>query len=60
MPSALVLSGGVFAVLWLLLKAVQDAGGSTTRARKAFWATVVVTSLVYLLYLVAGESWIWY
>lgn len=60
MPFAFVLSVGVLTVLGLLLGSVEDAGVDVDSARRAFWATVVLTTLVFVLYLAEGEGWIWY
>lgn len=60
MPFAFVLSAGVFTVLWLLIGAVEASGGETGDARKAYWAAVALTAVLYAVYLVAGETWLWY
>lgn len=60
LPFAFVLSAGVFTVLWLLVGAVEDAGAEAGNARKAYWVTVALTGVLFVVYLVAGETWLWY
>lgn len=52
---------GTLTTLGLLLSGLQSGAASRlVAARRAFWVTVVATALVYALYLVFGESWLWY
>lgn len=60
MPFALVLSASVFTLLWLLIDALERQGADVGSARGAYWVSLVLTATVYVVYLVAGESWIWY
>lgn len=60
LPFAFVLSAGVFTVLWLLVRAVDRSGANTGNVRRAYWTTVVLTGALLVVYLVAGEGWLWY
>lgn len=54
---------GTFTTLGLLLKGLGNAEGRARAigaATKAFWVTVVLTALVYAMYLVFDENWLWY
>lgn len=60
MPFAFVLAVGVFAVLGLLIRSLDEADIAVAGARKAYWAALVATGLIYLVYLGQGEAWLWY
>jgi hypothetical protein len=63
LPWAAVMMAGIFTTIELALRALQEAKGAAPdlrKARIAFIATIVASLLVYGMYLVFEESWLWY
>lgn len=64
LPWGAVLMAGMFTTLALLLRAVGRApAGQVPDLRAARWAlaiTALASAVVYALYLLTGEGWVWY
>jgi len=57
LPWGFALMLGNFVTLYLILKAL---GKNRKSAWVAYWLTVVISTFIYLLYIIYGESWVWY
>lgn len=56
---------GIFTTLWFMLQGLRETdlearAERLKRASAAFWTTTVVTAVLYGLYLVFDEHWLWY
>lgn len=62
LPWGGVLMVGTFMTLHFALKSLEAKGidGNLRNARRAFWATVVLSLLTYAMYLVFDEDWLPY
>lgn len=64
LPWGAVVMAGTFATLALVLQGLgRTPAGQVPdlrNARRALWATVVASAVVFGLYLAFGERWIWY
>lgn len=60
MPLAGVALAGTFATLAFTLEAIGGRAAALSRARWSLVVTAAASALLYGLYLVRGERWLWY
>ena len=64
LPWGFIVMLGTFSTFWLIIRALEQmAHGKTPDLNLAKWVlilTLVLSFGVYVLYIIYGESWIWY